>query len=52
MGGASGCRIKTPRGRKALSGGASPETEPRQAGLTPSGGGDTAGCNGMWVLYG
>jgi len=51
MGGASGRRIKTPRGRKALSGGASPGTELRQAGLAPSGGRNTAGCNGMWVLF-
>jgi len=51
MGGASGCRIKTPRGRKALSGGMSPVTGSRQAGLAPSGGRDTAGCNGMWVRF-
>jgi len=51
MGGASGCRIKTPRGRKALSGGTSPGTGPRQAGLAPSGGRNTAGCNGMWVPF-
>jgi hypothetical protein len=51
MGGASGCRIKTPCGRKALSGGMDPETGSRQAGLAPSGGRNTAGCNGMWVRF-
>jgi len=51
MGGASGYRVKTPRSRKALSGGTSPGTELRQAGLAPSGGRNTAGCNGMWVSF-
>jgi hypothetical protein len=51
MGGASGCRIKTPRNRKALSGGTSPEAAARQAGLAPSGGRNTAGINGMWAYF-
>jgi hypothetical protein len=52
MGGASGCRIKTPRDRQALSGGANPGTATRQAGLAPSGGRNTAGTNGTWVPSG
>jgi len=51
MGGASDRRTKTPGIRKALSGGTSPGTGLRQAGLAPSGGRDTAGCNGRWVHF-
>jgi hypothetical protein len=43
MGGASDRRAKPSCGCKALPGGLSPVTDVRQAGLTPSGGGDTAG---------
>jgi hypothetical protein len=51
MGGAGVHRVKTPRGRKALSGGVSPETESLQAGLSPSGVRNTVGCNGTWVRF-
>jgi len=51
MGGAGDRRVKTPRVRKALSGGMSPGTAARQAGLAPSGGRNTAGTNGRWVRF-
>jgi len=51
MGGAGGRRVKTPCDRKALSGGVDPVTESRQADLAPSGGRNTAGCNGRWVRF-